>query len=198
MKSDYDEMKMEVEQLVKRAAYSPENKFTSTVWDYHIVPVVDHALNLGRKMGADLEVLELAALFHDYACLVDFEMYEEHHRHSAELAGRELHKLNYSQEKIEHIKKCIFSHRGSTEHKKESLEAEIIASADAMSHVTEIPDMFYLAYGVHKYQTREGAEWLKGKLERSWNKIMDEGRDMIRAEYALAVEMITKATKKKV
>jgi uncharacterized protein len=71
---NFQKIRGEVYNLVKEAAYSPKNKFTSTAWDYHIIPVVRHSLVLGKKLKADLEVLELAALLHDYACFVNFSI----------------------------------------------------------------------------------------------------------------------------
>jgi len=48
------------------------------------LPVVKHSLKLGKQLKADLEVLELAALFHDYANLVDNKKFDkEHHRYGA-------------------------------------------------------------------------------------------------------------------
>lgn len=193
---NFKKIKGEVYKLVKKAAYSPKNKFTSTAWDFHILSVVEHSLSLGRKLKADLEVLELSALLHDYACFTDASFYEEHHIHGACLAGELLKKLEVSQKKIETIQDCIMSHRGSVKLKKKTLEAKILASADAMSHISEIADLFYLAYGVHKYKTREGAEWLIGKLERSWAKIMPEGKNIVRKDYLIAMNILKRALEK--
>ena len=159
MKYDYKKMRDEVRAIVRQACYAPENYFGPTTWNYHIESVVEHSLDLGKKLGADLEVLELAALLHDYASLLGKkELYKEHHKYGAEKAGEILTKLNYSDDKIKKVKNCIFSHRGSVKEKKNSLEEKILASADAMSHITELSDMFYLTYGIHKYDTQEGAK----------------------------------------
>ena len=61
-----------------------------------------------------------------------------------------------------------------------------------MAHITELADMFYLTYGVHKQKTKEGAEWLSAKLERSWNKIIPEGREMTSGDYVIAMKRIKK------
>lgn len=194
-KYNYKKIRSEVLKIAREACYSPKNKFTETVWDYHIVPVVEHGLRLGKKLKADLEIIELAALLHDHASLVDEKLYEKHHIHGAEFADKFLTELNYSKDKIKHIKECILSHRGSVSRKKESLEARILASADAMSHITELADMFYLTFGVHKYKTPEGVKWLKGKIERSWKKIMPEGKNVIKSEYDMAMFILNKAVK---
>lgn len=192
---NYSEVKNKIEKFVKEACFAPENKFKSTVWEFHVLPVVEHAMDLGKKLGADLEVLELAALLHDYAGILDFDLYPEHHIHGSQKAREILLDL-LPQEKIDHIADCILSHRGSIQNGHKTIESKILASADAMSHITELADMMFLTYGVHKYETKEGAIWLRAKLERSWEKIMPEGRDIVKDEYMIAIKILNKAIKK--
>jgi len=181
--------------MVKKACESPRNKFTLDVWDYQVLPVVRHSLALGKIFKADLEVLELAAYLHDYSGLVDHKLYKDHHLNGAKMAQDILEKLNYPQEKINHVKECIKSHRGSVKMGKNSIEAKILASADTMSHFTELPSMFYLTFGVHKYKTLEGMKWLKGKLQRSWAKIMPAGRKLVKKDYETAMKIIKSVLK---
>ena len=192
---DYKKIRDEVRKLVKEACYSPKNKFCSTIWIYHMLPVVEHSLNLGKKLKADLEVLELAAYLHDYAGLVNYKFYKNHHLEGTRLAEEILQKLNFPKEKIKHVKECIKSHRGSVKVNKNTIEAKILASADAMSHISDLADMFYLTFGVHRYKTSEGARWLEKKMERSWEKIMPEGKKLIKDDYKIAMRIINKAIK---
>lgn len=198
MKKSYNfkKAKNDISRLVKKSCYSKNNVFTETVWNYHIVPVVKHSLMLGKKLKADLEVLEMAALLHDYAVSTDIKFYDKHHLHGARLAHDLLVKYNFPAEKIRQIKDCIINHRGSIKSKRKTVEEKIIASADAMAHVTELADMFYLTYGVHKFMTGEGAKWLKAKMQRSWDKIMPEGKKLIEKEYKINKAIIDNAIKK--
>jgi len=196
-KYNYSKIRDEVGEIVLKACKSPNNKYKITAWSHHIVPVVEHGVALSKKLGADREVVELSALLHDYASIYNFSLADEHHIHSAELAEKILNKLNFPLEKIEHVKDCILSHRGSRPVKKDSLEAKILASADAMSHFTELADMMYLTYGIHKYSTMKGAIWLKNKLLRSWKKIIPEGRQMVKNEYDIAMKILNKTINNK-
>lgn len=172
------------------------SKEGSRTWATHILPVTQYSLLLGKKMKADLEVLELAALLHDYASLVDFKKYKEgHHVYGAKFAREILKQTDLPKEKIDHIADCIISHRGSVKIKHKTVESRILASADAMSHITELGDMFYLVYGVHKMAKDEGLEWLKGKIGRSWNKLMPEGKKIVKEQYVIASAIINKAIK---
>jgi HD superfamily phosphodiesterase len=192
MNYDYQKIREEVGKLVEEACLSRDNEFGNTVWEYHIMPVVEHSLELGKKLGADLEILELAALLHDYSAIVDAKFYEDHHMHSGEMAEDILSRLDYDGEKIKHIKECILNHRGSKERNHKSKESEILASADAMAHFSQVVDMFYLTFRVHKYDTREGAVWLKNKLGRSWEKIMPEGKELVRENRRMVMKILDK------
>ncbi|MFH1522892.1 MAG: HD domain-containing protein [Patescibacteria group bacterium] len=203
MKYDYNKIRNEVREIVKEACYSEKNAFDCTVFDNHILPVVEHSLKLGRKfkvnsngqLKVDFEVLELSALLHDYAGVNDFNLYKDHHLHSAKMADKILSRLNYPVSKINHIKECITSHRGSVKISKNTVEAKILASADAMAHFTELADMFFLAFNVHGYKTQEGSKWLKKKLMRSWKKITPEGKKMVENDYKIAINILNKAIK---
>ena len=196
MKYNYQKIKREISLIVEKAS-KQNNHFGIGVWDYHIRAVLRHSQKLGKKFKADMEVLELAAILHDYSGIKDYKLYPKHHIYSGEMAEELLKKYNYPQEKIEHIKECIFSHRGSVKMQRRTIEAKILASADAMSHITETADMFHLTYNIHGYGIAEGAEWLKGKLKRSWSKTMPTGKEMVRADYKIAMKILNKALENK-
>lgn len=196
-KYNYKKIRDSVYRLVKEACAAPSNKFGDDTWPYHILPVVEHALALGGKFKADLEVLELSSLLHDYAAIKNKSYYEQHHIHGAKFAGDILKDLGYPEKKIEKVKECILCHRGSTPLGKKSKEAKIIASADAMAHITELADMFFLTYGTHGYKTKEGCKWLRKKLNRSWTKIMPAGRKIVQEDYEIAIKILNKAIQKR-
>jgi HD superfamily phosphodiesterase len=193
IKYNYKEVRKEVVRIVKKANRSQKNYFGRRTWECHILPVVSHSLKLGRILKADLEVLELAALLHDYANLVDKKRYSsQHHKYGAIFARKILANLQLPEEKINNVVDCIFSHRGSVKIKAKTLEAEILKSADAMSHITELADMFSLAYGIHRFGSLVGAKWLKAKLKRSWNKTMPEGKKLVKEDYVIALKILNK------
>jgi len=170
-KYNYRKIKNKIAKTVKAVNYSPANPYKDTCWQFHILPVVKHSLRLGRKSKADLEIVELAALLHDLAAITDKKFIENHHIHGASMAEKLLSDSGLPEGKIKKVSLCILNHRGSSPGKRESLEEKILASADAMSHFTELADMMYLVYGIHKLRTKPGAVWLKNKLERSWKKL---------------------------
>lgn len=186
MNYDFKKIRDEVYTLVEETDKSKNNLF-QTAFEFHILPVVRHSLNLGKVLQADLEVLELSALLHDYPSILDVKYYPEHHIYGAKFAEDILEKTDFPQEKIELVKKCILNHRGSVLKNKESLEEKIIASADAMAHISDLNQMFYLAFKIHQKEKTEGVEFIKKKLKNSWNKIeLEEGRKMVEKDFETA------------
>ena len=58
-------------------------------------------------------------LLHDIAAPSEYGPMEEHHIYGAKIADELLHKLNYPENKIEHVKKCIENHRSSRSGRRE-------------------------------------------------------------------------------
>jgi putative nucleotidyltransferase with HDIG domain len=196
MKRNYENILKIVKAAVKAANDSPANKYGPSVWKYHLEVVAAYALKLAKKLGADREVVELAAYLHDYAALLSSKNDKNHHVLGAKEARKMLLALGYSKEKTEMVAECVLCHRGSVPLKRRTAEARIIASADAMSHFRYLPDMFYLAYNRHGLETDEGAAWLWGKLNRSWAKIMPEGRKIIKKDRDLFLKILGQVLKK--
>lgn len=176
-------MKREISNIVEKACKNKANYFGYGAWTHHIVPVVKYAKLMAKKLGADEEIVEIAALLHDYASVKDRKLYKEHHLHGAKLAEKILKKYDYPQKKIEQVKYCILSHRGSRVAKKLTKEALCLADADSMAHFDSISSLFYLAFFSHKMDIDEANDWLMQKLKRSWNKLSPEAKTIMKDKY---------------
>lgn len=186
---DYIELDMmikEIARIVEEACKKKTNYFGYGIWKHHILNVVKYSILMAKKIGADKEIVEIAALLHDYASVKNYKLYESgHHIHGARMAEELLKKFNYPQEKIEQVKHCILSHSGdeNCQVKRKTKEAICVANADAMAHFSAIPSLFYLAFFSHKMNIDEATDFLMAKLERSWNKLSPEGKEIIRDKY---------------
>ena len=180
----------EIYKLVEDACKRDANKFGYGIWSHHIVYVVRYAKQLAVILGADNEVVEIAALLHDYAGIKNSSLTKEHHIHGAIEAEKILKEYGYSPEKIEKVKHCIMSHRGSVISERKNPEAECISSADAMSHIVQAASLLYLAYVKHRLSIDEGKAWVLSKLERSWNKLCPEAREIISDDYLCAKKIL--------
>jgi uncharacterized protein len=131
MEERYRQLKMIVEKEMGGA--SPAHDVN------HVMRVYNLCLELARyEPSVDLDVLRTAALLHDIA-----RAKEDKHGHvhlldidhallGAEMSDKILRDLGYSEEKIEHIKHCIASHRFRGENSPRTLEAKILAEADKL------------------------------------------------------------------
>lgn len=174
----------EIKEIVKEACKKETNYFGYRAWKEHILPVVRFSKILADKLNADKEIVEVAALLHDYSSVLNKDFYPEHHIHSARLAEDILKKYNYPQEKIEEVKRCIVSHRASKNIPKETVEAQIIADADSLAHFDNIGSVLYLAFVIHKMSSDKGTKWVLSKLERDWNRLSFlESREIIQEKY---------------
>jgi len=176
--------------VVERACAAPTNTFGYGIWTYHIVSVVSSGRELSARLGADAEIVELAALLHDYSGIRDASLAAEHHRHSADDARRLLGALDYPPGRTERVAACILTHRASLELPPETLEARCLASADAAAHILQVPSLLHLAYVTNGLSIDEGTAWVRAKLKRSYQKLCPEARGLIEGRYRAALEML--------
>jgi uncharacterized protein len=180
----------DIEKMVEQACKQKTNIFGYTIWTHHIVPVVQNAIQLAKILGADQEIVEIAALLHDFASVKDKNLYKDHHLNSAIEAEKILQSLDYPAEKIAAVKHCIETHRGSVAEQRRSIEAECVASADAMAHIQNVPALLYSAYMQRGMDIDAGINWLRKKLQRSWGKMIPEAQKILKDKYKAAMKIL--------
>jgi len=168
---------------VEAVCRNKNNNFGFGVWSHHIMSVVEYSKLLAIELGADQEITQLAALLHDYAGIKDYNLYKDHHIHSANEAEKLLEAYHYPEDRIALVKQCIFTHRGSVPIEKLSIEAICVADADAIAHIENVPSLLYLAYHHKNMSIEEGMLWVSDKIERSYNKLSNHGREIIEHKY---------------
>jgi putative nucleotidyltransferase with HDIG domain len=156
---------------------------------YHINPVVEIACKMAKEMNADIQVVEIAAYFHDITKMTGER--KNHHLTGAKYAEDFLSNYNIEKSKVEQIKSCIKKHRGSSEFTRDTIEEKIIATADAVAHIEHPLTLFYAWYGRRQCQIDEGADGIIHKLERSWNKIeFPEVKNELQGEYNILMRIL--------
>ncbi len=171
-------------ELLKRCeAYKEKHGYD--FWNDHIKYVVKNSIELAEKYGADVEIVELGALLHDIAMPSEFGPREEHNVYGVQIADELLTKLNYPEDRKERVKECVLRHRGSKSLPRNTIEEECVADADVMAHFDCIPSMFHLAFGKNDLDLslEEGAEFVKKKLERDYNKLSDRTKIELKDRY---------------
>jgi len=154
----------------------------------HIISVVKYAGQLAKERGADEEIVEISAWLHDIGRVLGDP--ENHHISGGEYAEKFLLKYGYPIEKIERVKHCILAHRGSKNIARETIEAECLADADALSHFDNIFSLFNLALVKKKLNVNDSKKFVREKLERSWNKLTPKSKEIIKSKYEAAMLLL--------
>ena len=73
------QMTSTVRSIIEEACKKETNKYGYGIWSHHIVLVVKYGKLLAQKLEADPEIVEIAALLHDYASIKEESLTSEHH-----------------------------------------------------------------------------------------------------------------------
>ena len=171
-------------ELLKRCENYKE-KYGYDFWNDHIKCVVKNSIELAKKYGADVEIVELGALLHDIAMPSELGPREEHNVYGVQIADELLTQLNYPEDRKERVKECVLRHRGSKDLPRNTIEEECVADADVIAHFDCIPSVFHLAFGKNELDLsiEEGTEFVKKKLERDFNKLSDRTKIELKDRY---------------
>ena len=171
-------------------------------YKHHILPVIKNALLLGRKLNADLEVVEVAAYLHDIGRVLEKKQFDKgdekkdsHQITGAEEAQKILTGLGCNAEFTIKVEHCILAHRGSKDPKPETKEAEIIANADAMAHFDSSLVLFTLFF--KKTNSFEDAIIKMEKtIDKDWNNklTLAEAKEMVKNKYG-AITLLLQSMK---
>lgn len=184
---------MNIVEKIKKHVETETKKPTSTYgpepFECHFVPTVKYALELAEELGGDKEIVALAGWLHDIGAIMGKRC--PHHLTGAKIAEEKLRKLNYPENRIKLIKKCIKNHRGSVQNERQSLEEKIVAEADAMSNFDNIAGIFKAAY-IYENQTQiEAKKSTLKKLENKYKGLhFKKSKDIIRPKYEAAMLLL--------
>lgn len=177
--------------IVEKACAQESNIFGYNIWTHHIVRVAALGKELCPLFGADPEIVEIAALLHDYASVKSKELYADHDIHGPLEAERILVSFNYPRDKIEQVKECIKAHRANSKNERTTPEAICLANADACAHIEQVPSLLYLAFMQHRMKLDEGTIWVRNKLERTWQKLSPDVQQLWRSRYLEALNILS-------
>jgi len=182
MKTKNVDIVEEIRRFVEIESKKPENWWGEEFYSLHLVGVNKYSKLLAEKLGADMEVVELAAWLHDIGSIIHGR--EDHHLTGAKIAEEKLRELGYPEEKIIQVKQCILAHRGSKNIAPETIEAKIIADADALSTFDYIHGPFLAAFVYEKLNQIQARKSVKQKYINSWNKLsFPESKEIIKPKY---------------
>lgn len=168
-----------------------EKEMEDGMYKYHIALVLKYSKVLAKIMKVNEEEIEISALLHDIGKAKYGK--KDHHITGRDEAEKILKKFNLPKEYIERIKHNIESHSHKDGFKPKTIEAEIIANADAMSHLDVFPRFIYITS--QELDFEKTLEWIDKKIERSWNKItLKEAKELSEEKYK-AIKLIINSNK---
>ena len=129
----------------------------------HILPVVAMSVELAKELNADVEIAEMGALLHD-AGRVRFGCYK-HEITGAHYCRIKLWQYGFPKAEAARIIECVRCHRSGADSKPSSIEARIVANADALSHFECALYLFSIRYSSTK-NLKDTIGWLRDKLSR--------------------------------
>jgi predicted metal-dependent HD superfamily phosphohydrolase len=146
------------------AKASPENVYHDVI---HTREVISSCKIIGEAESlsdSELEILQIAACFHDLGYV---DVSEGHEERSAEYARQFLLEENYPEEKIDIVCNCILSTK--IPQKPQNLLEEILCDAD-LSHLGKKDfvfrnDLFRLEFEFHFGRSLSEVEWLEKSIE---------------------------------
>ncbi len=187
-----DKVIQDIYEEIKRRCLLPTNAYGIGAWDHHIELVYKIATEICPEYGADYHIVALASLLHDVASVTNKDYTEEHHVIGASIAEELLKPYNLAPEDIELIKMCILNHRGSRLVEKTTPEEICVADADAMAHFYSIPSLLRMVYVEKNMSIDDGALFVYNKLQRSYNKLSEKGKEIITPHYEAAKVLLLK------
>jgi uncharacterized protein len=175
----------EVRKFVEEECKKPTSRYGCTPYLAHFIPMAGYARFLAEKLNADAEIVEIAAWLHDIGSIIHGR--EEHHITGAEIAEKKLREWGYPEEKIAKVKHCIISHRGSKNIKRETIEAQIIADADAMDIFNDVKNRIKAATDYENKTLEEAKKSVRQKLINSFNKLSSQAKEIAKPKFEAAV-----------
>ena len=161
------------------------------LYNDHIQYVYNYIVELSKNESVDLEVLELSALLHDISMTNKSLDRFKHNIYSSEIAEKLLNKFNYDQKKTRLIKKCILNHSSSRANYRDTLEEDLLVTADSLSHFDNIKSLYSLSHNVMNLDDDESLNFIKNKLTKDYNEIIPKYKYLIEDKYQKIMNLKT-------
>jgi len=125
----------EIREFVHLACQRNENVFSPSFFDQHLTVVAQCAKSLAERLGADVEIVELAAYLHDISAVCDPTTMPNHPKLSADFATQLLLERGYPEGRVSSVARSIASHSDPLPIGSTSPEEICISNADASARI---------------------------------------------------------------
>lgn len=180
----------DVQSYVQQACLRSENIFSPAFFDEHLAEVAQCATRLATELGADREIVELAAYLHDISAILDYSSLADHARLGADAASRILQACGFPSARAAAVAAASIRHSTPLALGSASVEAVCISNADAMSRLLHPAYWLYYAFSVRKLSFSEGRTWFRSLIEKEWGLMIEPARKMVAGHYAIAMNLL--------
>ena len=164
-----------IEKIKQEARKYLEDMPPSHDWS-HTERVYNLAVEIAEKEGANLLIIQLAALLHDTGRKKEMEDPEniDHSKVSSEIAKAILERYQINSDVAEQILHCIASHRFRNNCKPETLEAKVLYDADKLDCIGAIGvARAYAWVGEQKISIYSGKNFLGTGYEKEHSPVTE-------------------------
>ena len=169
--------------LIKRVALFSKLLYPKHNFLNHILPAVKIGKELAKELRADSLIVESASYLHDIGRII--YRYKNHEKRGSLISKVMLPLFGFSQNQVDEICYCILVHDATVSSEFKTLEAEIVANADALSQFENFLYMFSIYYSTHGKDIEKTKDWLKNKYERTWQTklTLNIAKERVNDEY---------------
>lgn len=194
--------RMNVESQIRRRIWEiADSYYSKDDWAHgrrHIERVLRMALAIGKQEGADLEIIELAAILHDIFENKEAHSVSQEFRHEVEAskeAGKILERIGVPKETIDAVSHCIESHRKRTGRvEPQTIEAKCLFDADKLDSIGAIgivrSAFVGFEHGQEFYREEEDIDAYRRKNTRPDGRIIDFKLHSSNLEYELSLKHV--------
>lgn len=182
----------QIKSLIKDVCNRGTGPFDTVFFQKHTCVMAQIADMLAQTFHADREIVALAAYLHDISAIEDYAKVAQHHILGGERAGEILSALGYPAEKIEAVRKCIFTHSAPMAPGQGTVEEVCISNADAASQIMMPGYWLHYAFVVKHLGYENGLAWYMDKIDSHWNTMAEEARVIASEAYHAAKVLFVK------
>ena len=172
----------------RQACLSERNVLGAAFFDEHLSVVADYAEELSGPLGANVEVIRIAAYLHDISAVSDIGTLPNHARLSAELARAWVKERGGRSEQADAVSRCVASH--SQPLTVGTPEEICLSNADALAQIARPAYWLWFAFSVRKLGFAEGREWLRALYEKNWLALVPVAQELGSAAHEQAATLL--------
>lgn len=168
------------------------DEWSDWLYPNHVLVVTSNAKQLAERVGADVELSQVAALLHDIADIKMPRVNPSHAEESLKLARQLMQECGYSEAAIKLVvDDAIRFHSCHGDEHPQNKEGLVLATADSLAHL-QTGFYVFATWSLGKDKTlAEVRDWVLNKIERDLNKkiAFADIREAARPDYEMIKQL---------